>query len=642
MVALNSDNNSFLAELAKGCVVFDGAIGTLLYDRGVYFNRCFEELCLLQPELIRQVHKDYIDVGASVIQTNTYGANKVCLARFNLADQVDAICHAAVDIAKKASGGRAFIVGSIGPTRLLPKDIFKKSVRKTIFDAFRQTALALTEAGCDGLIFETFSYVGELEIALEAAYGLKIPLIAQATFDDGMLTADGAGVLEVSERLVALGADAIGANCLLGPERIQDIAELLVKSNKPVVIQPNVGYPRNVDGRSVYASSPETFGVCARRAFKLGVAGYGGCCGTTPEYIRRVAAAARMCGESTSLKSKFPTAPVENSLKKKSRDHLSDCSALARQLLNNEFPISVEVSPPPSIHLDKIMEQLKTLQKENIQFINVPDGPRATVRMSNIAFCKLVMEQTQLEPILHVCGRDHNLLGLISLLLGSHALGIRNTVIITGDPPKLGDYPNATAVFDIDSIGILHLAHQLNSGFDPTNKAIDFNTEFLLLTGVEPHAVNQEREMERLYQKIDAGAQVIMTQPVYDPECFHRFLDTVEPLGIPIMMGVLPLASEKNALFLHNNMPGMQIPAAILQRMQVAGNGADGQQEGIKIAQETIKALRNRIQGLYIMPPLGRLHVAIELIRGLKLGEYGGVFPDRLKSPINAQNNIHD
>jgi methionine synthase I (cobalamin-dependent)/5,10-methylenetetrahydrofolate reductase len=612
---------SFLeALLSPAPIVFDGATGTMLYDRGVYFDRSFEELCLTQPALVSEVHRSYVDIGVDVVQTNTYGANSIVLKKFGLENKTKILCESAVTLAKNVAGDRTFVAGSIGPTRLLPKDLIHSSTRKQVFDAFRETALALTNAGADLLLFETFRYVGELEIAIEAAYGIKIPLIAQASFDDNLQTGDGASPSEVAERLCQMGVDGIGANCLLGPERIHLIAEEMVKHKKPVVIQPNVGFPHIVEGRAIYQSSPETFGVCARRAFKLGVKGYGGCCGTTPDYIRRVIAAARMFGRNDKkLFGKSQTHGSQTKQIQKSVEEKAKRSKLAHQLQHKEFVISIEVSPPAGIDLKKSLEQLALIESHGIPFVNVPDGPRATARMSNMAFCRLIGERTGLEPIMHVCGRDRNLLALQGTLLGADALGIRNTVIITGDPPKIGDYPDATAVFDLNSIGILSMANRLNEGLDPAGKPVGSATSLVLLTGAEPHAANFDKEIERLKEKQDAGAEAVMTQPVYDAKVFERFLDAVERLGLQVLMGVLPLASARNALFLHQNVPGMQIPETILKKISAAKDASSAEAIGIEVAVAAIRAVRERIGGVYLMPSLGRIAGCIEVVKQASL-----------------------
>jgi len=610
----------FLELLQKGPVVFDGAIGTALYERGVYFDHSFEELCLTQPSLVLSVHKSYVDIGVDVIKTNSYGANAFVLKKFDLENKVSNICKASVQIARKAILKDTLIAGSIGPTQLLPKDLLRSSVRKNAFDAFREAALALYEAGADLLLFETFRYLGELEIAIEAAYGLTVPLVAQVAFDDHLLSGDSATPFEAAERLSQIEVDAVGANCILGPERIHFIASEMLKCGKPVVLQPNVGFPKQIEGRSIYQVSPETYGVCARRAFKLGVRGYGGCCGTTPDYIRRVIAAARMMGRQQNF---FHLGQVEikkqKEIRKKSVEEKSKRSLLAKKLIEKKFIVSIEISPPVGFSLTKSIEILKAIEKSGVNFVNVPDGPRATVKMSNLVFCKKVIEETSLEPIIHVCGRDKNLLALQGTLLGAEAFGIKNTVIVTGDPPKIGDYPDAMAVFDLNSIGILSMANQLNSGIDPGGKSIGESTSLVLLTGAEPHATNLDQEIDKLKEKIDAGAEAVMTQPVYDIKIFEKFIKAVSSLKIPVLMGILPLSSAKNALFLHQNVPGMQIPEDVLKKITQALDNKAAEEIGIQIATTAIGNAKEHIAGIYFMPSLGRINSCLEVIKRTEL-----------------------
>ncbi len=600
----------FLDALKAAPMVFDGATGTMLYDRGIYLSRSFDELCLSRPELVRDVHRDYIDVGVQVIQTNSYGANPLALAQHGLEEKSEAICRAAVDVAQQASAGRVYVAGSVGPTGLLPKDLLRNRTRRDAFDAFRVVTTTLASSGADLLLFETFGYLGELEIAIEASYDVRVPLVAQVSFDDEGLTLDGAGPEEVKSRLLSLGVDVIGANCVLGPERLLDIMDPMVDGETLLIMQPNAGYPRTVDGRAIYQASPETFGVVARRAFKRGIRAVGGCCGTTPEHMRRVVAAARMMGGGTqSQRSRAPVATV-----KEPGVPLAERSRWGQKIARGEFAISVEVSPPLGLDPTKTLEKIRSLEGSGVDVVNIPDGPRATVRMSNIAMAKRVLDETGMEPLVHFCARDRNLLGLQSDLLGAHALGIHNLVVITGDPPKVGDYPDATAVFDLDSVGMLQMASGLNAGIDPAGKAVKGTTQFVLATGAEPAALDFAREIERVRDKVEAGAELVMTQPVYDPDTLETFLGAIQDVHVPVLVGILPLASVRNAEFLSNNVPGMRVPDDILDRLRKADDAA---QEGVRIAAEMLAAVKSRVQGAYIMPPFGKVRLALDILERL-------------------------
>jgi homocysteine S-methyltransferase len=407
----------------------------------------------------------------------------------------------------------------------------------------------------------------------------------------------------------------------------------MVPIGLPVLASPNAGLPRRVDERMVYVSTPEYFGVYAQRMFRVGVRLAGGCCGTTPEHIRRIAASARMmAGFAGDLGAKsedepdiggdpygaigasvVPPAILPGALQPTPFDQRSE---LAAKLARGRFVVSVEVSPPMGLDAARAIAAAKSLKKGGVDVVNIADGARAQARMSNLALAVRVQREAGVEAILHVCGRDRNLLGTIAHLLGAHDLGVRNLVIITGDPPKMGDYPDATAVYDVDSIGILKLAARLNHGVDPGGKPLGATTRFLLATGAEPAALNYGRELARLRAKKAAGAELVMTQPVYSPEVLDRFLDDVAPLGLPVLVGILPLASYRNAEFLHNEVPGMQVPDAIRERMRKAGSGPDARKEGVAIAREMLGAVRHRVAGAYVMPPLERYELALEVIDG--------------------------
>jgi homocysteine S-methyltransferase len=604
----------FLDALASGPLVFDGAMGTQLYERGGALNKCFDELSVSSPQVVAEVHRDYLDVGCDVVQTNTYGANRFALQPHGLNERVIEICAGAARLARETVKDRAYVAGSIGPTGLLPKDLIRNRTRRLAFDAFREQARALVENGCDLLTFETFGYLGELEIAVEAAYGLNVPVVAQCTFDESLRTTDGATPDEVVERMVALGVDVIGANCTLGPERILAVAEQMVGKGKPVILQPNAGYPRVVDGRSIYLSSPETYGVVARRAYKMGVAAIGGCCGTGPDHMRRVVASARMLGGGRYRRESVHARPKDR-LEGEAPVALVERSPFGKKIAEKKFVVSVEVAPPTGLDPSRTLEKIKILEDGGVDVVNIPDGPRATVRMSNVAMARCVLDRfTRIEPLLHVCARDRNLLALQADLIGAHVQGIKNLVIITGDPPKVGDYPDATAVFDLDSIGLLGLASGLNRGVDPAGKPMGEKTRFVLATGAEPAALDFEREIKRVHEKAAAGAELVLTQPVFDPATLERFFDATKDLGLPIVVGILPLASSRNAEFLHANVPGMRIPDDVRERMRKAGDGKEAAKEGVKIAAEALSSMKSRVAGAYFMPPFGKVELALEVL----------------------------
>lgn len=635
---------TFLEALASGPLVVDGAMGTQLYERGVLFSACFEELNLSKPELVRKVHEDYLRAGAQVLETNTFGANAMRLEKHGLQGKVREINLAAVKLARDATaaGGKGFVVGAIGPSGYflgdaLPEDISK--VRK----ALSEQAVALVEAGVDALLVETLRQTNELRIAIEtavAASGAKVPVIASASVDEHNRMSDGTTAAEVARLMREWGASVVGVNCCDGPMNVLEAVEPMLALGLPVWALPNAGLPRRVDERLVYVSTAEYFGVYARRMFKMGVKMIGGCCGTTPDHVKRIAAAARMVGSSDAAALSRPgdsdvvrsnetfqawTADPEPTEATSPGVPFAERSSLAAKIARGKFVVSVEVNPPVGLDLKKAIDAARMLRDGGVDVINIADGARAQARMGNLAMAMRVQEQVGIETILHVCGRDRNLLGTLAHLLAAHELGVKNLVIITGDPPKMGDFPDASAVYDLDSIGILKLAARLNHGVDPGGKPLGAPTRFVLSTGAEPAALNYDRELGRLRQKKAAGAEIVMTQPVYDVTVLDKFLRDIEPLGLPVLVGLLPLASYRNAEFLHNEVPGMQVPEAVRERMRKAGTGADARKVGVAIAREMLEAVRGRVAGAYVMPPLERYELALEVIDGFVERDPAGI-----------------
>jgi homocysteine S-methyltransferase len=630
---------TLLEALSGGPLVVDGAMGSQLFERGILPNACLEELCVSKPETVRKIHEDYVRAGAQVLETNTFGANAMRLEKHGLSGKVKELNEAAVKLAREAAGAKAFVVGAIGPSgyflgEAIPDDLAK--VRSVLLEQ----AKVLVGAGVDGLLVETLRQTNELRIAIESAAqavhaaGAKIPVIASVSVDEQSRMADGTSAAEVARLMREWGANVIGANCCDGPMNVLEAIRPMLELGLPVWAVPNAGLPRRVDERLVYVSTAEYFGVYARRMFKLGVKFVGGCCGTTPDHVRRIAAAARMAGaaergtsgasngndsdaviRTTESFEAWSADPPETPGAAKCVP-FAERSELAAKLARGQFVVSVEVNPPVGLDLSKAIAAARMLKAGGVDVINIADGARAQARMGNLAMAVRVQEQVGIETILHVCGRDRNLLGTLAHLLAAQELGVRNLVIITGDPPKMGDFPDASAVYDLDSIGILKLATRLNHGIDPGGKPLGGATRFVLATGAEPAALNYERELERLAQKKAAGAELVMTQPVYDPAVLDRFLADIAPLGLPVLVGLLPLASYRNAEFLHNEVPGMQVPEAVRERMRKAGTGAQARKEGVAIAREMLAAVRSRVAGAYIMPPLERYELALEVVDG--------------------------
>ncbi len=602
----------------QGGLLFDGAMGSLLYERGVFLTSCFEHVSVTQPALVRRIHEEYLQAGARVLTTNTFGANRLKLEKHGLGDEFAAINRASVRLAREVAGGRAYVAGSVGPTGL-PLSALAGVLGERAEAVLAEHIDALAEAGVDALCLETFEVLQELELAIRLAKErTTLPVVASMVFRADVRSAAGLTPEQVGRRLVAAGADVIGANCGGGPDLLFRVAAPMVGLGAPVLAMANAGRPETVEGRTIYVANPEYFGVFARRLLKAGVKVIGGCCGTGPDHIRRMANAARMMAADEGA----PRPRIEGASSPPTAPSLADeiplaeRSTLGERLAAGDFVSSVELNPPVGFDLTKRVASAIALRDFGVTTVNIADGPRASLLMSNVAMAVKVAAGSGLSPLVHVCCRDRNFLGLQAHLLGMHVLGLRNLVVITGDPPKMGPYPHATAVYDVDSVGLLNVITGFNQGVDPSGREMPERTAFVCATGAEPAALDYERELRRLEMKRDAGAHVVMTQPVYDPYKVERFLDDAEALGLPVMLGLCPLASYRNALFLHDNVPGMAVPDYILRRMEQADARNAGQAEGIAIAREALEAVRHRVQGAYIMPPFGRHKVAIEVLTG--------------------------
>jgi methionine synthase I (cobalamin-dependent)/5,10-methylenetetrahydrofolate reductase len=615
----------FLEAVRSGVLVLDGAMGSQLYERGVLYNACYEELNVSRPELVTRVHEDYVRAGAQAIETNTFGANALRLEKYGLQARVRELNTAGVRVARAVAGSSAYVLGAIGPSGYFLGEASAEDLAK-VKASFVEQARALVDAGVDALVVETMRQTPELRAAVEAAVEAAggAPVIASVSLDESGRMAEGTEAEEVARLAGEWGASVVGVNCSDGPMSVLAAVEKMVRIGLPVLASPNAGLPRRVDERMVYVSTPEYFGVYARRMIRVGVHMVGGCCGTTPEHVKRIAAAVRMAGpsgEEARADDDLPRADITGIVPAVFPGALQPIplaqrSLLASKVAQGRFVVSVEVNPPIGLDPSRAIAAARMLKQGGVDVVNIADGARAQARMSNLALAVRVQREVEIETILHVCGRDRNLLATLAHLLGAHDLGIHNLVVITGDPPKMGDFPDASAVYDLDSIGILKLAARLNHGVDPAGKPLGGTTRFLLSTGAEPAAINYPREIARLREKKAAGAELVMTQPVYDPVVLGRFLDDCAPLGLPVLVGILPLASYRNAEFLHNEVPGMQVPNSVRERMRKAGSGASARKEGVAIAREMLAAVRHRVAGAYVMPPLERYELALEVVDG--------------------------
>jgi methionine synthase I (cobalamin-dependent)/5,10-methylenetetrahydrofolate reductase len=600
--------------LADGRVhVVDGAMGTMLYGRGVFLNVCYDELNLRQPDLIRDIHREYVRAGAELLETNTFGANPLKLASHGLADDTERINVAAAHLAREAAGERAAVAGAIGPLGVRVEPFGELSLSEAEA-AFARQARGLLDGGVDGFILETFSDVSELGAAVAAVRRQSdLPIIAQMTVGTDGRTHYGTDPATFGPSLEAFGVDVVGVNCSVGPHGVLEAIEALARVvSVPLSAQPNAGLPREVGDRKIYMASPEYMASYARRIVEAGARFVGGCCGTTPEHIKAIVGFVQSV--SPRHVSVVGTAPLPPAALEPMP--LGERTALGAKLAAGTFVTTVEIVPPKGIDPAPMFAQVRQLKEAGVDAVNVPDGPRAQSRMGALLSGLLIQREVGIEAVVHYACRDRNLLGMLSDLLGAAASGLDNLLLITGDPPKMGPYPDATAVFDIDSIGLTNLVSRLNRGLDPGGNPLGGATTFVIGVGVNPAAPDFERELKRFAWKVEAGAEYAVTQPVFDLDQLDRFLERVKPFGIPIVAGIWPLVSLRNAEFLANEVPGISVPDAVLDRMRSAS--ARGKEaalaEGVTIAREMLAAVRSRVRGVQVSAPLGRVPVALEVI----------------------------
>ncbi|MGI8824475.1 MAG: bifunctional homocysteine S-methyltransferase/methylenetetrahydrofolate reductase [Chloroflexota bacterium] len=594
-------------------ILADGAMGTELYARGIEPDECFDEQNLTAPRVVEQIHRDYILAGAELVETNTFGANRVKLASFGLEDRVRDINVAGVRLARGAReicGEALFVAGSVGPAGRAMEP-FGQATRDDVYAVFREQIGALVEGGVDLLVLETFQDLREIVEAIRAARDVSaLPIVAQMTFSEEIITPVGNTPEHVVEVLGPLDLLSLGANCSVGSSVLLEVVERLIAAGaKNVSAMPNAGWPMRMGNRVLYQSSPGYMAEYAQRMVDVGVKIVGGCCGTTPAHIRALKRTLSDVGREAVRVEFHPS--VEQDVVSNGRPDESEL----RSKLGVKRIISVEIRPPRGANPAKSIQGAELLKAAGVDSVNVLDSAMARVRMSAIATAILLKQRVGVETILHFTTRDRNLMAIQSDLIGAHAMGVRNVLALTGDPPSLGDYATSRAVYDVDSIGLIRIIKQLNQGADVGGNSIGAPTNFLVGAALNPTADDLEWELSRFRQKLDAGADFVMTQPVYDAELFERVLERVQPLSVPILLGVLPLQSHRHALFLHNELPGVKLTEEVLDRMESAGTS--GVQEGLEIARELITSCGHLTAGLYIMPSFGRYEVAAELVSSL-------------------------
>ncbi|MBZ5629613.1 MAG: bifunctional homocysteine S-methyltransferase/methylenetetrahydrofolate reductase [Acidobacteriia bacterium] len=606
-----------IARLKQRPMLCDGAMGTLLYSKGIFINRCYDELNLAMPDLIREIHHDYFQAGAEIVETNTFGANSFRLARHGCAEKTKAINLAGVQLAREAA--KAFsgmVAGSVGPLGVRIEPLGKASLDEA-HAAFVEQISALVEGGVDLLILETFGYLDEIRQAIRAARDVNpdVPVIAQVTIDEDGNCLDGSSPETFGAKLADWGADVIGCNCSVGPGAMLAAVERVhqVTDGIPLSAQPNAGMPRAVEGRNIYLCSPEYMANYVPQYVAAGVRLIGGCCGTTPEHIKFMksfvrADAAKGAASPTLVKTKpeatVPTLPLEQRTK------------LGGRIARAEFVTLIEIVPPRGTQPVKEIEAARFLKSVGVDAINIPDSPRASARMSNQALATLMQQQVGIEPVLHYTCRDRNVLGIQSDLLGAEALGIRNLICITGDPPKMGNYPDATAVFDVDAIGLVNIVANLNKGLDLGGNPIGAATAFVIGVGANPGSPNIDEEVRRFHYKVEAGGEFAVTQPVFDLSLLEQFLRKIEDCRIPVVAGIWPLVSVRNAEFMQSEL-GVAVPDDIMKRMARASTAEAARAEGVAIAREMLLAVRSMVQGAQISAPMGRYAAAMDVLEAL-------------------------
>jgi methionine synthase I (cobalamin-dependent)/5,10-methylenetetrahydrofolate reductase len=634
----SSARAAFAARLAKAPLLLDGAMGTLLYSRGVPQRASLDELVATQPDLIGAIHREYILAGADAIETNSFGANRFRLAPYGLHMQAGRLNRKAAQLAREArdvAGRDVLVMGSIGPLGAPvrgPARLPDEAVRL----GFREQVEGLLEGGADVLLFETFSDLEELLLGVSEARALSdLPIVAQMTFGEDLIAMDGTDPQTMATALAAAGVDAVGVNCGAGPLVCLDALQQMGRPSAGLArsIVPNAGLPQRMEGQFVYAAGPAYFGEAVDRFLQSGARIVGGCCGTTPDHIAQMRLAIdRLTGRpTTTAKPSAPThaiyggvprtPPVETAAPASAANEPPPGTRLAQLLADHRFVISVEIDPPRSVRIERTIEAGRLLQESGVDIVNISDSAMARVRMGAMAVAFGIQHDLDLECLVHFTTRDRNLMAIESELLGAHALGVRNIIALTGDPPRVGDYPSATGIWDVDSIGLIEILKRLNRGEDQAGKPIGAPAGFTVACALDPTAEDVEHEMDRLQGKLDAGADLIMTQPIYAREQWDRFMDHAArrwPAGLPrpVLLGVLPLHTGRHAEFLHNEVPGITIPAEVRAAMHAAGER--GGEVGLEMAAALISDMAPSVQGTYIMPSFGRYEMAAALVRRLR------------------------
>jgi methionine synthase I (cobalamin-dependent)/5,10-methylenetetrahydrofolate reductase len=603
----------FITALRAGVVLGDGAIGTLLYQRGLPPQVSYDALNLEHPELVRQVHRDYLDAGARLIETNTFGANRIKLEKHGAAADTRRINQRGAELAVELARPRgAWVAGSVGPILTNPSDAVDDATRRS---SYREQIEGLLAGGVDTLFLETFPRLGELLVALEVAKSLTaLPVIASLSFSDDGHTTDGLRINESFAKLRSAGADVAGFNCHFGPTTAERfLRELTVGEGDLISVFPNAGRPEFFEGRYIYHPTPQYFADIAPRLVALGARLIGGCCGTTPETIAAMARAISGLAPGGTR----PGVVVTKEAAPASDNTTPDAPHNLLDVIRRRTLIVTELDPPKSLGLEKMIEGARALREAGTDFVTLADNSLAILRVSNMAAAHLVKQGSGLEPVIHLACRDRNLIGLQSELLGFHSLGIHHILALTGDPAKLGDHPDASSVYDVNSIGLIKTIQRLNEGFAANGRDLKGRTQFIIGCAFNPNARNVDSQVRKLEDKVKAGAHFVMTQPIFDPALARLTREKTRHLAVPVLVGVMPLLNSRNTEFLHNEVPGIVIPDPLRERMR-GKEGAVGNAEGLAIARELCDAVLEHFEGIYLITPLMRFDLTAELSRHVR------------------------
>ena len=617
LTSMSTRAQQFRDQLSSRVIVADGAMGTMLYSRGIFINRCFDELNVSAPDMVRQIHQEYAKAGAEILETNTFGATRQRLGAFGFSEKLKAINLAGVRLAREASNG-AYVAGAVGPLNVRIEPLGPTSFAEARA-AFREQIDVLLEAGVDLLIFETFGNLDELREAVMAAHdaaGGDVPIIAQVTIDDFGHLPGGTDTETFTREMNSWPVDAIGLNCSVGPKATLETVERMMEyAAKPLSAMPNAGLPMRVEGRNIYLCSPEYMAQYARRLLWAGVKIIGGCCGTTPDHIKLIRSETRSLQP---LQKKLSVTVEEPHVKAQAMTPvpIAEKSKVGAKLAAGKFVSFVEILPPRGVDATREIAGAKLCAEHGIDAINVPDGPRASARMSAQVTCQLIQELAGIEAVNHFCCRDRNILGIQSELLGAHSLGVRNLICITGDPPRMGSYPDATAVFDVDAIGLVNIVRNLNHGLDIGGNPMGSQTALLIGVGANPGAFSMDEEIRRFEWKVEAGAEYVVTQPVFDLDLLEAFLKRIEHVKIPVLCGIWPLTSFRNAEFMVNELR-VPVPEEFMERMRRVDDAEKARAEGVAIAREMVERVTSMVQGVQLSAPFGRYQMAIDVAEAI-------------------------